>query len=142
MSTSGILVFKTIENENIILNLENTEILNVELLKDDVIIYKHNDGGQIAELLYYFLQDDAIRRNDATSLTAWGLYELMTYEGHLSRYKDDKRQYYAEAGLKYDISFIDFLFLVINGEKVLIYEYGKLRRVIDKIEYDELLYIH
>lgn len=126
MSTHGFLCFTNIEKEEM-LNSEDIKEIG-ELLTDEVKIYKHWDGYDIGTFLSDFLKDEALRRDVPENLTAWALYELMNSQD-LSGFKNQKSGYYLTTHDEFEGWDMDYLFVVVKGEEVLLYKYGELKGI-------------
>ena len=135
MSTHGFLCFTNIEKEEMLNSRDFEEI--GELLADEVKIYKHFDGYDIGTFLSDFLKDEALRRDVPENLTAWALYELMASQD-LSYYKDQKSGYYLMTYDKFEGWDMDYLFVVVKGEEVLLYRYGEFKGIYTLNNLEEL----
>ena len=123
MSTRSIICFISHDD---LLTLDNEYNLNLDLIKDAPAFYKHSDGYiyNIIPVLSRVLNDGAIRRHDESSVAAWTLYEFMKeHEARVNEYGLEKLGYYIIKPLEYDLTLIDYFYLVVNGEAVYIYSY-------------------
>lgn len=108
-----------------LLNTEDMADLNPEIFKRAPGFYKHGDGYPegVLPLVVETLKDDGTRNSEAESISAWTLYAFMKFydENYVRVYNSPKLSYYLNPE-RMDKAFLDYIYLIINGEDVVIYE--------------------